>query len=381
MTLLKSAHHYPEIGVPFFWPFGLAMSMEEQALDLELRNMKFLEEVDKTEIEKPKPKWASPNEELYALHTFTLRDFSPNKADHETPVFILPPYAGHTSVIADFEKKQSLVETLLKGGIKRIFLTDWHSATLEMKDYDIDNYLEEIHVAISDLGGRVHLIGLCQGGWMAALYAARFPERVASLVLAGAPIDTQAGHGVIKKYADKLPFSFFENLVATGGGLLKGAYMLEGFKSMHPEKQFVEKYSELYEHINDPTYVKRTENFESWFESTINLPGHWYLQVVLELFKKNLFVKGEFVGLGKKLNPKDIVCPLYLLAGEQDDITPKEQVFNAEEYFGTPTHLVVKDLAKGGHIGMFMGTKALTNNWPKIVEWIEKQGTEKIASK
>jgi poly(3-hydroxybutyrate) depolymerase len=370
---IKQAHHYPEVGIPFFWPLGLALGLTEKALDLEEKNMKFLEEVEKTEIEKPKPEWASPNEPLYSLHTFTLRDFSRQGAKSEIPTLILAPYAGHTSTVADFHKKQSLVETLLEHGVKRVAVTDWHSATREMKDYDIDNYLAEVHVVVSDLGGRVNLIGLCQGGWMSSLYAARYPANVASMVLAGSPIDTQAGNGAAKEYADTLPFSFFEVLVATGGGLLKGSYMLRGFKNMHPQKQYVEKYVELYEHIDDPDYVKRIENFERWYEYTINLPGRLYLQAVRQLFMENLFVRGKFVGLGKTLDPRSITCPLYLLAGEQDDITPKEQVFNAEQYFGTAKTRVVKDLAKGGHIGLFMGTKALSNNWPKIAAWLAGQ--------
>jgi poly(3-hydroxyalkanoate) synthetase len=306
---LRRVHRFPEVGSPFFWPLGIALDMGERALDLERRNMKFLDEVIKTQVEKPKPEWASANKKLYALHTFTLRDFSDKKAGNATPVLILPPYAGHTSVIADFHKKQSLVETLMEHGISRIVLTDWHSATPEMKDYDIDNYLAELRVAVGDLGGRAHLIGLCQGGWMASLYAARFPEQVVSLTLAGSPIDTQAGHGAIKEYADTLPFSFYEEMVASGGGLLQGTYMLEGFKNMHPDKQYVEKYVELYEHIDDPDYVERTENFECWYEYTVNLPGRWYLQAVRELFRENRFVKGMFTGLGKMLDPRAITCP------------------------------------------------------------------------
>jgi hypothetical protein len=40
---VRQAHHYPEVGIPFFWPLGLALTMTEQALALEQRNMKFLE--------------------------------------------------------------------------------------------------------------------------------------------------------------------------------------------------------------------------------------------------------------------------------------------------------------------------------------------------
>jgi hypothetical protein len=52
--------------------------------------------------------------------------------------------------------------------------------------------------------------------------AARFPEKVNSLVLAGAPIDTDAGDGPIKRMAHASPMSFYQELlVALGGGLTK----------------------------------------------------------------------------------------------------------------------------------------------------------------
>jgi poly(3-hydroxyalkanoate) synthetase len=128
----------------------------------------------------------------------------------------------------------------------------------------------------------------------------------------------------------------------------------------------------LYENINDPAYVQKFETFEGWYEHTINLPGRWYLQVVKELFKENRFFKGEFVGLGKKLSLGDIKCPVYLLAGENDDLTPKERVLNAQEYLGTEKNEIVKDIANGGHIGLFMGKKLLLENWPKIARWIKE---------
>jgi polyhydroxyalkanoate depolymerase len=374
---LKQAHLFPEVGIPFFWPFGIALKLEENALDIEAKNLQYLSEIIKTEVVKPQPQWASKNQQVYSLKTFTLRDFSREKEKKETPVLILPPYAGHTSVIADFHKNQSLVEALLKLGIHNIVLTDWHSASLEMKDYDIDNYLAELDIAIDDLGGFVHLIGLCQGGWLASLYAARFPHKVNTLVLAGAPIDTQAGHGPIKDYVNKLPYSFYQEMVSAGGGLMRGSFMVEGFKSMHPKKQYMEKYVDLYEHIDDPDYVKRIENFERWYEYTIDLPGRWYLQVVKELFIENRFVKGKFVGLGKTLDPKEITCPLYLLAGNKDDITPQEQVFQAAHFFGTPKSKIKQEVAQGGHIGLFMGTKALAQEWPKIARWLMANSKDK----
>jgi poly(3-hydroxybutyrate) depolymerase len=249
---------------------------------------------------------------------------------------------------------------------------DWKSATPEMKDYDIDTYLAEINVVVDDLRMPVHLVGLCQGGWMSAMYASRFPGKVRTLVLAGAPIDTDAGNGPIKRMAHGLPMSVYHELVAAGGGRMRGDIMLAGWKNMHPGEQYLNKYIDLYEHITDKSYVARSEHFERWYENPIDLPGRYYLQAIEELFKANRFAKGEFIGLGRKLSLKDITIPLYLLAGEADDITTREQVFEAEHLFGTPHSDIVRKMTPGGHIGLFMGTKTLTEAWPAIGHWMKR---------
>jgi poly-beta-hydroxyalkanoate depolymerase len=67
--------------------------------------------------------------------------------------------------------------------------------------------------------------------------------------------------------------------VALGGGLMKGQFMLQGWKNMHP--------------------LAKQETFESWYENPIDLPGRWYLQVITQLFKENRLAKGTFVGVGR----------------------------------------------------------------------------------
>jgi poly(3-hydroxybutyrate) depolymerase len=370
----RSIHpHHSENSVPFFWPFSAAMAVAETELEFFAKNLKFIEEVERIDYSLT-PEFASPNRVLLDLHTLRLRDFSTGGGAGGTRTLIVAPYAGHTSVIADYHPGQSLVQTLLANGVDRVLVTDWKSATLEMKDYDIDNYLAEFNVCVDEIGDRVNLVGLCQGGWMAAMYAARFPHRVNSLVLAGTPIDTGAGNGPIKRMARGLPMSFFEDLVKLGAGLMRGQFMLQGWKSMHPGEQYFEKYLELYQHMNDPAYLSKTETFERWYERPVDLPGRWYLQAIRQLFKENRFAKGEFVGLGRRLSLKDVTCRTYLLAGDSDDITTKEQVFDAEKYLGTPQKNIVKVLAPGGHIGLFMGARTLADYWPKIAGWIAQPG-------
>ena len=355
--------------VPAFWPMAMAMTMFEDGAELYAKNLKFAEEEIKIHDEL-RPVLATSNQVRLDLRTMVLRDYGKPGG---IPTLVDAPHAGHTAVIADYHDGQSLVQTLLANGLGHVALTDWKSATGDMKDLEIDNYLAEVVVAIDDLGGRVNLVGLCQGGWMAAMIAARFPEKVNSLVLAGAPIDTDAGDGPIKRMAHQSPISFYEELVALGGGLMKGKYMLQGWKNMNPEQHYIQDHIDLYEHIDDPAYLAKEETFNRWYENPIDLPGRWYLQVIEQLFKENRLAKGEFIGLGRKLDLRDITCPTYLLAGAADDITTPEQVLGAAKYLGTSADRIVQETVPGGHIGLFMGARTLKEHWPRIARWIAAQ--------
>src|SRR5208337_335034 len=360
----------PLITVPAFWPMVMGATLAKGETDLLAKNIKFVEEDIKIH-EGLRPKLATPNVVRLDLRTMVLRDYG---RPGGIPTLVDAPYAGHSAVIADYAKGQSLVETLLANGIGHVALTDWKSATDDMKDFDIDNYLAELVVAIDDLGGRVNLVGLCQGGWTAAMVAARFPEKVNALVLAGAPIDTDAGDGPIKRMAHESPDSFYQELVALGGGLMKGKFMLQGWKNMHPEEHYIRQHIDLYEHIGDPAYLSKEETFESWYENPLDLPGRWYLQAITQLFKENRLAKGDFVGLGRRLDLRRITCPAYLLAGAADDITTPEQVLDAAKYLGTPTERIVQKTVPGGHIGLFMGAHTLKEHWPEIARWIAAAG-------
>lgn len=375
MAATSSTHHPPAgrrggIEVPLFGPLLAAEELAEAGEALLARNLKFLgEEMKRTTQPPPHP--ATHNVIRLDLRTMRLRDYG---GPTGVPTLVDAPFAGHSAMIADYHKGQSLIETLLAARIGPVFLTDWKSASLDMKDLEIDQYLAELHVAVEEAGGRVNLVGLCQGGWMAAIYAARFPHRVASLVLAGAPIDTAAGDGRIKRMVHLCPASFYQELVDLGGGLMRGAFVLGGWKNMHPAQHYVQEHIDLYEHIDDPAYLRKQDVFERWYENPIDLPGRWYMQAITQIFQENRLARGRFVALGRRISLRAIACPTYLLAGESDDITTAEQVFNARQLIGTRPEAIVQKLVPGGHIGLFMGARTLAETWPAIARWIAGQG-------
>ena len=141
------------LSVPAFWPMAMASAMLEEGTELYAKNLKFVEEEIKIH-DALRPTLATPNRVRLDLRTMVLRDYGKPGG---IATLVNAPYAGHTAVIADYHDGQSLVQTLLANGIDHVALTDWKSATDDMKDLEIDNYLAEVIVAIDDLGGRVNL--------------------------------------------------------------------------------------------------------------------------------------------------------------------------------------------------------------------------------
>ncbi|WP_075256054.1 alpha/beta fold hydrolase [Herbaspirillum camelliae] len=360
----------PAGSVPLFWPMAFAAQAFKQGQEMMDKQLRFLEEEAKLHAVHH-PRMATRHRERLRLRTLTLREYgSADTAQATPPTLVVAPYAGHTSVIADYDQGQSLVETLLGHGVEHVLLIDWHSASADMKDLEIDNYLADLCVVIDELGGRVRLVGLCQGGWISAMIAARFPAKVARLVLAGSPIDAGAGEGPLKQMVQRLPMHFYEDLVRSGGGLMRGSFMLQGWKNMHPDEHYFNEHLELLQHIDDPVYLAKRETFAAWYETTVDLPGRWYLQAIGHIFKDNLLARGKYVALGQQLDLRQITCPLYLLAGERDDITTPEQVLNAAGLVGTPAAQITQKIVPGGHIGLFMGSRTLAEVWPQIAAWL-----------
>jgi poly(3-hydroxyalkanoate) synthetase len=321
------------------------------------------------------PSWTTPHEVVFEVPVARLRDFSTAKRAQVVPTLVLPPQAGHDSCIVDYSAEQSQMKAILGAGLKRAFSLDWIGATADTADATIDDYLDAVDRAIEHCGGRVNLIGDCQGGWLAAIYAALYPERVNTLTLAGAPIDFHAGepviHEVMRRVAPGGNLRFYKLLVAADGGVLKGEHMLAGFLLIQPGAEIAKQF-DLLLNTDDPAHVARYREFEDWYKHTQDIPGKFYLWIVKHLFRDNELIRGELEVRGQRVDLARIDMPLYLLAGATDHITPPDQVFAMAEYASTPAENIRHRITTGGHLGLFMGHEALREHWPPILEEVHR---------
>jgi poly(3-hydroxybutyrate) depolymerase len=284
----------------------------------------------------------------------------------------VPPQAGHHSCIADYAPDHSLVQTCMANTQNPVYVIEWKPSTFKRKDEAINDLVKQMILCVKMTGSPVILAGLCQGGWLSAIYASMFPKDVRSLMLAASPIDFKAGGGKLQDIVNTLPFWYYQSMVGCGGGNMSGDMMLTGWKLMNSYDRFVGDYLNLWMNVQDDSSLERTRRFSSWYEYTQDISGKWYLEAVKELFMENKLIKGTLEVFGNKVDLANISCPLALLAGERDDITLIPQVYNIEHYASTPETQVFKAvIPAAGHISVFMGKRALQHEWPEALAFIQ----------
>jgi poly(3-hydroxyalkanoate) synthetase len=262
-----------------------------------------------------------------------------------------------------------LVQALQEGGVNRIYVTDWCSATPQMRYLSIDNYLADLNVAIDEIGAPVDLVGLCQGGWLSLVYAARFPGKVRRIVLAGAPVDVSTPSELSKVVA-ALPQQAFEQMVQQGDGIVSGEHMLRIWNmpfSQHDVEAVLQR--NLRDGSNEAGML--LDRFKRWDCETLDLPGTYYLEVTERVFRQNLIATGQFVALGHRIDLAELRMPVFLLAGEEDIVVPRDQALATARLLGTPAAWLERACEPCGHLSLFMGRKVLSHSWWRIARWLQ----------
>lgn len=311
--------------------------------------------------------WTTAHSVALQLPSMCLLDFS--RAAEGRPLLVCAPYALHRAQIADLAPGHSLMEALQKAGFARLYLTDWHSAAPEMRYFSVDTFLSDLNVAVDTIGPPVDLAGLCQGGWLSLLYAARFPGKVRRLVLAGSPVDVSVPSELSRMVAS-LPQQGFEALVRQGDGTVSGKQMLKVWSIPF---SLLDVEAALQRRLDRESEDARAllDRFRHWDSDPLDLPGTYYLEVTDWIFRQNRIAAGHFVALGRKIDLAAVKLPVFLLAAENDIVVPPDQAFATMRLLGTRPAWLQRETEPCSHLGLFMGRRALAGSWRRIARWLQ----------
>jgi polyhydroxyalkanoate synthase len=324
----------------------------------------------------------TPKDEIWRQDMVRLYRYRPTVAKPAgVPVLLAYALVGRYQMI-DLEAERSFVRKLLAEGLD-LYMVDWgHPGPaqrwLTIDDY-VSGYLDDCVDTIRERHGidRINLLGICQGGVFATCYAALFPDKLKTLVLAVTPIDfhgdsssPQEGAGYMNLWARSLEPEDIDLLVDTLG-VAPGALVGFAFLMMNPVGNVTKYTTELVEILDDEAKLLNFLRMERWIADRPGHPGEVMRQWFKDLYQGNRLVRGELVLGDRRVDMQRIAMPVLNVYAEGDVIIPNACSRGLQGKFGTADY---SELAvPGGHIGTFVGGKAQKLLAPSIARWLKER--------
>ncbi|RWA17630.1 acyl-CoA synthetase [Mycolicibacterium elephantis DSM 44368] len=224
---------------------------------------------------------------------------------------------------------------------------------------------------VKEVTGRdVHLAGYSQGGMFAYQTAAyRRSKDLASIIAFGSPVDTLAAlpmnlpPSLAPAAADFMADHVFSRIDIPGWLARTGFQMLDPLKTAQARLDFLRQLHDR-EALLPREQQRRFLASEGWIA--------WSGPAIAELLKQfiahNRMMSGGFSIHGDLVTLSDIDCPILAVVGEVDDIGQPASVRGIKR--AAPKADVYEFLIRAGHFGLVVGSKAASQTWPTVAQWV-----------
>lgn len=331
-----------------------------------LKSYETLKDIKEVEIATT-PKTAVYNEDKLTLYRYN-RD---TEATIKTPVLIV--YAlVNTYKMLDIQPDRSYIKNLLAAGLD-VYLIDWGYPSKGDKFLSIDDYVNGYinncvdFIRKKNRVEKINILSICQGGTLSVIYSSLFPNKVKNLVTHVTPVDFSTNDGLLFKWSRDMDF---DKLVDGNNGLVPGDFLNQGFDMLKPMMK-VQKQQTLSNSLEDKDKLMNFLRMEKWISESPDQAGECFRQFMKDLYQQNKLIKGELEVGGKKVNLKNLTSPLLNIYATEDHLVPPAATIPLNDYVGSKD----KELYsfKGGHIGVFVGSKSQKELAPAVTEWLKKR--------
>ncbi|MEN4399084.1 acyl-CoA synthetase [Mycolicibacterium senegalense] len=319
---------------------------------------------------------------MYRLRRYFPPDVRPGAQDPRPPVLMVHPMMMSADMW-DVTRDDGAVGILHAAGIDP-WVIDFGSP--DKVEGGMQRNLADHVVALSEAidivkevtGRDVHLAGYSQGGMFAYQAAAyRRSKDLASIIAFGSPVDTLAAlpmnlpAGVAAGAADFMADHVFSRIDIPGWLARTGFQMLDPIKTAQSRLEFLRQLHDR-EALLPREQQRRFLSSEGWIA--------WSGPAISELLKQfiahNRMITGGFSVHGDLVTLSDIDCPILAVVGEVDDIGQPAAVRGIKR--AAPDADVYEYLIRAGHFGLVVGSKASSQTWPTVAQWVKWLGGEEM---
>jgi polyhydroxyalkanoate synthase len=312
----------------------------------------------------------------------TLYRYKPTaKRTIHVPVLVAYGQIGRYTM-TDLQEDRSMLRNLLALGVD-VYAVDWGSPTrgdrwLTFEDY-VDIYLADCveHICRAHGVPAINLLGICEGGVFSLCYSALYPKRVKNLILTITPVDFhqdqaegRPNHGFINLWTRSLTDEDIDRLIEANGNL-PGELMSHVFSQMTPGATMSKYNVGLLDTFDDEKKLLNFLRMEKWLADRPHHPGEAAKQLLVNLYKNNELVRGEFQLGARTVNLADVKAPVLNVYAKDDHIIPPKTTQALRGVVGTKDYTEIG--LDGGHVGVFVSGKSQGVLGKGIVDWLRRR--------
>jgi polyhydroxyalkanoate synthase len=239
---------------------------------------------------------------------------------------------------------------------------------ISLDDY-INEYLNNCVNLVRKNSGKdkINLMGICQGGTFCAIYSALYPEKVKNLTTLVAPFDFSTNDGLLFSWSKNMSVDAMVDTYR----IVPGDFLNAGYLMMMPFTLNLRKYVDMLDVIEDKDKFLNFLRMEKWIFDSPGQAGECLRQFLKDLYQENKLVKGELKVGDKTVNLKNITMPLLNIYAIADHLVPPSATKPLNDLVGSTDKALYE--FKGGHVGVFVGTKSQKELAPAISKWLHER--------
>lgn len=312
----------------------------------------------------------TPRERVFQTDHFALYRYrGASRPDGRTAPILIVYSLINRPYLLDLHTRRSLIARLVEAGLD-VYLIDWADPEpadryLSLEDY-ICGFIGEAQRWILNEHRitTTSLLGVCQGGTLAACYAALYPDRVRNLVALATPIDFGHPANALARMVRKLDV---DTLVDVSGNISSDE-LNAAFVSLSPFRLLSQRYVDLAGLAGNVPAIEDFLRMERWMYDSPDQAGEAFREFIKGCYKNNDLIRNQLVLGSRRVELSRLNMPILNVYADADHLVTVDSARALGQYGRSPDY---EEIAfPGGHLGVFVSGNAARELHPRIARWL-----------